>query len=49
MMTYDYGGHWENQASHNSPITAQKQTIEHLLQKPGCTPDKLTLGMGAYG
>ncbi|CAF0940278.1 unnamed protein product [Rotaria sp. Silwood1] len=49
MMTYDYTGQWETIAGHNSPLTSQKQTVEHMLKKPGCTPDKLNLGMGAYG
>lgn len=49
MMTYDYGGHWDTKATHNSPLTAQKETAQHLLQKPGCTADKLNLGIGAYG
>jgi GH18 family chitinase len=49
MMTYDYTGQWERVAGHNSPLTAQRQTVEHMLTKPDCTPDKLNLGMGAYG
>ena len=49
MMTYDYGGHWDNTATHNSPLTAQKESVEHLLRKPDCTAEKLNLGMGAYG
>jgi GH18 family chitinase len=49
LMAYDYGGQWESTAGHNSPLTAQKQTVEHMLLKPACTPDKLNLGMGAYG
>ncbi|CAF4237465.1 unnamed protein product, partial [Adineta steineri] len=49
MMTYDYSGPWERFAGHNSPLTAQKQSVQNMLQKPACTPDKLNLGMGAYG
>jgi GH18 family chitinase len=49
MMTYDYTGQWERVAGHNSPLTAQKQTVQHMLRKPDCTAEKLNLGMGAYG
>ncbi|CAF3765968.1 unnamed protein product [Rotaria magnacalcarata] len=49
IMAYDYSGPWERVAGHNSPLTSQKQTVEHMIKKPDCTPDKLNLGMGAYG
>ena len=49
MMTYDFGGHWDSTALHNSALSAQRQTVEHMLRKPGCTAEKLNLGMGAYG
>ncbi|CAF2630318.1 unnamed protein product [Rotaria sp. Silwood2] len=49
MMTYDYTGQWERTAGHNSPLTSQKETVQHMLKKQDCTPDKLNLGMGAYG
>ncbi|CAF3403070.1 unnamed protein product [Rotaria socialis] len=49
IMAYDYSGPWDRVAGHNSPLTSQKQTVEHMIKKPDCTPDKLNLGMGAYG
>lgn len=49
IMAYDYSGPWDRVAGHNSPLTSQKQTIEHMIKKPDCMPSKLNLGMGAYG
>ncbi|GAB1598163.1 chitinase-3-like protein 1 isoform X1 [Argonauta hians] len=48
LMTYDYHGPWENKAGLCSPFTEMRDTVEFYIRN-GAPPNKLTLGLPAYG
>lgn len=52
VMTYDYGGHWDNRVTANAPMTGNGpcivNTIDHLIRM-GAPPSKLVLGVPFYG
>lgn len=59
-MSYDFHGSWDEVTGHNSPLYGRKNEPKkykdwnvnssiHIWIEKGCPPEKLNLGISAYG